>query len=140
MDFSSNGSEKSELHHAQIHVTKHVNNYLSSMALKSAVELGIADAIHNHGKAMTLSELASSLKLHPSQVTVLQRFMRLLTHNGFFTKTRMPSPNGKQTLLSPSHLIYKQNKIQHFLHLNYKKYIYWTINKTIFSNSLKYNF
>ncbi|MCI00313.1 isoflavone 4'-O-methyltransferase-like, partial [Trifolium medium] len=57
------------------------------MALKFAVELGIADIIHNHGKPMTLAELASSLKLHPSKVSILYRFMRLLTHNGFFAKT-----------------------------------------------------
>jgi 2,7,4'-trihydroxyisoflavanone 4'-O-methyltransferase/isoflavone 4'-O-methyltransferase len=36
---------------------------------------------------MTLKELASSLKLHPSKVNVLYRLMRVLTHNGFFTKT-----------------------------------------------------
>ncbi|WJX49287.1 Isoflavone 4'-O-methyltransferase [Trifolium repens] len=49
--------------------------------------IGIADAIHNHGKPMTLTELASSLKLHPYKVNVLYRLMRVLTHNGFFTKT-----------------------------------------------------
>lgn len=64
------------------------------MALKSAVELGIADAIHNQGKPMTLTELASSLKLHPSKVSVLYRLLRLLTHNGFFAKTTLM--NGKE--------------------------------------------
>ncbi|KAL2321109.1 hypothetical protein Fmac_030078 [Flemingia macrophylla] len=89
MGFSGmNGTEEeSELYHAQIHLYKHVYNFVSSMALKSAIELGIADAIHGNGKPMTLSELASALKLHPSKVGVLHRFMRLLTHNGFFTKT-----------------------------------------------------
>ncbi|KAK7362773.1 hypothetical protein VNO77_04894 [Canavalia gladiata] len=96
MAFSGNGSEESELYHAQIHLYKHVYNFVSSMALKSAMELGIADVIHNHGKPMTLSELASALKLHPSKVGVLYRFMRLLTHNGFFTKTTVPSQNGKE--------------------------------------------
>ncbi|GAU37950.1 hypothetical protein TSUD_269650 [Trifolium subterraneum] len=57
------------------------------MALKSAVELGVIDVIHKHGKPMTLSELVSSLKLHPSKVSVFYRFLRLLTHNGFFAKT-----------------------------------------------------
>ncbi|TKY59200.1 Isoflavone 4'-O-methyltransferase [Spatholobus suberectus] len=93
MAFTSNGStEESELYHAQIHLYKHVYNFVSSMALKSAVELGIADVIHSHGKPMTLSELASALKLHPSKVGILHRFLRLLTHNGFFAKT--PVPNG----------------------------------------------
>nr|AKW47164.1 O-methyltransferase [Pueraria montana var. lobata] len=116
MDFSSNGTEESELYGAQIHLYKHVYNFMSSMALKCAAELGIADAIHSHGKPMTLSELASALKLHPSKVGVLHRFMRLLTHNGFFTKTTVPSSsssssqNGKETaaayaLTPPSKLL-----------------------------------
>ncbi|KAK7362774.1 hypothetical protein VNO77_04895 [Canavalia gladiata] len=96
MVLSSNGSEESELYDAQIHLYKHIYNFVSSMALKSSVELGIADVIHNHGKSITLSELASALKLHPSKLGVLHRFMRLLTHNGFFTKTTVPSQNGKK--------------------------------------------
>ncbi|PNX79688.1 isoflavone 7-O-methyltransferase-like protein [Trifolium pratense] len=89
MDHSSNGigNDESELYHAQLHLYKHIYSFISSMALKSAVELGIADVIHNHGKPMTLTELASSLKLHPSKINVLYRFMRLLTHNGLFAKT-----------------------------------------------------
>ncbi|RHN59564.1 putative methyltransferase [Medicago truncatula] len=94
MDSSSNGSEESQLYHAQIHLYKHIYSFINSMALKSAVELGIADAIHNHGKPMTLTELASSLKLHPSKVSVLYRLLRLLTHNGFFAKTTLM--NGKE--------------------------------------------
>ncbi|KAK7319751.1 hypothetical protein RJT34_04476 [Clitoria ternatea] len=60
------------------------------------MELGVADAIHNHGKPMTLSELATALKLHPSKVGVLHRFLRLLTHNGFFTKTKVAPENGEE--------------------------------------------
>lgn len=106
MDFSTNGSEESELYHAQIHLYKHVYNFVSSMALKSAMELGIADAIHNHGKPMTLPELASSLKLHPSKVNILYRFLRLLTHNGFFAKTTLKSNEAEEEetayILTPS--------------------------------------
>ena len=75
MIFCGNSTEESELHHAQIHLYKHVYNFVSSMALKSAMELGIADVIHSHGKPMTISELSSALKLHPSKVSVLQRFL-----------------------------------------------------------------
>lgn len=105
MDFSTNGSEESELYHAQIHLYKHVYNFVSSMALKSAMELGIADAIHNHGKPITLPELSSSLKLHPSKVNILYRFLRLLTHNGFFAKTTVKSNEGEEEtayVLTPS--------------------------------------
>jgi len=82
------------MYHAQIHLYKHVYNFVSSMALKSAMELGIADAIHSHGEPITISELASALKLHPSKLSVLHRFMRLLTHNGFFAKTTVGSHKG----------------------------------------------
>jgi 2,7,4'-trihydroxyisoflavanone 4'-O-methyltransferase/isoflavone 4'-O-methyltransferase len=105
MALNTNGSEGSELYHAQIHLYKHVYNFVSSMALKSAMELGIADAIHNHGKPITLYELASSLKLHPSKVNILYRFLRLLTHNGFFAKTTVKGEKEEQEIaysLTPS--------------------------------------
>jgi predicted transcriptional regulator len=107
MDFSTNSSEENELYHAQIHLYKHVYNFVSSMALKSAMELGITDAIHNHGKPMTLSELASSLKLHPSKVDILHRFLRLLTHNGFFAKTTMKGKEGEGRNSIFSHTSFK---------------------------------
>ncbi|KAG4959854.1 hypothetical protein JHK87_036490 [Glycine soja] len=118
MIFCGNSTEESELHHAQIHLYKHVYNFVSSMALKSAMELGIADVIHSHGKPMTISELSSALKLHPSKVSVLQRFLRLLTHNGFFAKTILPSKNGVEggeeiayALTPPSKLLIRNKSI-----------------------------
>ncbi|XP_039689920.1 isoflavone 4'-O-methyltransferase isoform X2 [Medicago truncatula] len=104
MDFKSNGSEETQLYHAQIHLYKHVYSFISSMALKSAVELGIVDAIHKHGKPMTVPELASSLKLHPSKVSVLYRFLRLLTHDGFFAKTTVKEETA-YALTPPSKLL-----------------------------------
>ncbi|CAJ2655681.1 isoflavone 4'-O-methyltransferase-like isoform X2 [Trifolium pratense] len=110
MDLSMNygNIEESELYDAQIHFYKHIHNIQSSMALKFAVELGIADAIHNHGKPMTLVELASTLKLNPSKVSILYRIMRLLTHNGFFAKTTSKAKAGEETMYSltpPSKLL-----------------------------------
>ncbi|KAK7290244.1 hypothetical protein RIF29_04520 [Crotalaria pallida] len=101
MAFNENRVEESELHNAQIHLYKHAYNYLSSMALRTAMELGIPDAIQNHGKPITLSELASVLKLHPSKIGLLGRFMRLLTHNGFFAKTNQEA----YALTPPSKLL-----------------------------------
>lgn len=98
---SSNESEESELCHAQIHMYKHVYNFVSSMALKFVIELGIADIIHNNGKPITLSELASSLKLHPSNISVLHRFLRLLIHNGFFAKTKVQEKEEEAYVLTP---------------------------------------
>ncbi|KAK7245064.1 hypothetical protein RIF29_39895 [Crotalaria pallida] len=96
MASSANGSEENELHHAQILLYEVLFNYVSSMALKSVMELGIVDIIHNHGKPITLSELASALKLHPSKINVLGRFLRLLTYNTFFAKTKVPLQNPKE--------------------------------------------
>ncbi|XP_061338744.1 isoflavone 4'-O-methyltransferase [Gastrolobium bilobum] len=108
MDFSTNGTEENELYHAQIHLYKHVYNFVSSMALKSAMELGVADIIHDHGKPITLPELASALKLHPSKVSVLHRFLRLLTHNGFFAKVQVKEGEQEEeayVLTPPSKLL-----------------------------------
>ncbi|KAI6693494.1 hypothetical protein NL676_021204 [Syzygium grande] len=44
----------SELLRAQAHIWNHIFSYINSMCLKCAVELGIPDQIHNHGRPMTL--------------------------------------------------------------------------------------
>jgi len=80
------------------------------MTLKCIVELDIVDVIHNHGKPMTLHELASYLKLHPSKVSVLYKFLRLLTHDGFFVKTKVKGKEGEEeetsyALTPPSKLL-----------------------------------
>ncbi|KAL1561676.1 Xanthohumol 4-O-methyltransferase [Salvia divinorum] len=50
-----------DLLEAQAHVWNHIFSYINSMALRSALELGIPDAIHKHGKPITLSQLAGAL-------------------------------------------------------------------------------
>ncbi|KAK9180334.1 hypothetical protein WN943_029543 [Citrus x changshan-huyou] len=42
-------------------------NHLSSMSLKCAIELSIADIIHCHGRAITLSELVLALDIQPTK-------------------------------------------------------------------------
>ncbi|KAL2924905.1 Trans-resveratrol di-O-methyltransferase [Bienertia sinuspersici] len=84
-----------ELLDAQSHVWNHTFSFLNSMALKCAIELGIPDAIHKHGKSMTLSELAITLSLHPNKAPSLSRLMRLLVHSNFFSKSIMLS-NGEE--------------------------------------------
>ncbi|CAN1229603.1 Chavicol O-methyltransferase [Linum grandiflorum] len=56
------------------------------MALKSAVELQIPDIIHqNNQKSTTIPQLISSLNIHPSKSTHLERLMRILTHPNCLT-------------------------------------------------------
>ncbi|KAB1200568.1 Isoflavone 4'-O-methyltransferase [Morella rubra] len=52
--------------------------------------LGIPDIIQNHGKPITLPELASALEIHdPTKAGAIHRLMRLLVHNGFFAQTEV---------------------------------------------------
>ncbi|KAB5512720.1 hypothetical protein DKX38_029748 [Salix brachista] len=74
-----------ELLQAQTRVWNHALEFINSMALKCAVELEIPDAIQSHGKPITLSELASSLPIHPSKGEYLYRLMRILVHSGIFS-------------------------------------------------------
>ncbi|CAI0558562.1 unnamed protein product [Linum tenue] len=53
---------------------------MNSMALRSAVELGIADAIQTHGGAITLPQLVSAVKIDPTKSDYLLRLMRILDH------------------------------------------------------------
>ncbi|MBA0700660.1 hypothetical protein Goari_005566, partial [Gossypium aridum] len=65
------------------------------MALKSAVELRIADIIHSHGVAITLSQIASCINgsLTSPDITTLARIMRLLVRRKIFT-VHHPSDGG----------------------------------------------
>ncbi|KAJ0110658.1 hypothetical protein Patl1_02355 [Pistacia atlantica] len=80
-----NGEHDSELLQAQAHVWNHIFSFINSMSLKCAIQLGIPDAIHYHGKPMTLNQLITALPVHPSKTLFVYRLMRILTHSGFFT-------------------------------------------------------
>ncbi|KAK7817517.1 trans-resveratrol di-o-methyltransferase [Quercus suber] len=90
-------------------------NYIDSMSLKCAIQLGIPDAIHNHGQPITLQELVSKLNIHPKKTSCVHRLMRLLVHSGFFAKTTVHENQEKEkeeeayTLTPSSRLILKDN-------------------------------
>ncbi|KAL6329955.1 hypothetical protein AAG906_039870 [Vitis piasezkii] len=79
----------SELLHAQAHVWNHIFNFINSMSLKCAIQLGIPDIIHNHGKPMTLPELVAKLPIHPKKVWCVYRLMRILVQSGFFARQKV---------------------------------------------------
>ncbi|KAJ4798365.1 hypothetical protein LUZ62_049611 [Rhynchospora pubera] len=60
--------------------------YLKSMSLKCALDLGIAEAIDNHGEAMSLSQLQSTLSIPTTKKPHLYRLLRILTHVGFLVE------------------------------------------------------
>ncbi|KAH6834172.1 hypothetical protein C2S53_019217 [Perilla frutescens var. hirtella] len=80
-----NGSRK-ELLDAHAHVSNQIFNFINSMSLKCAIELGIADAIHKHGNPMTLSQLADALHINKAKSDGLHRLMRVLVHSKLFDK------------------------------------------------------
>ncbi|TVU20591.1 hypothetical protein EJB05_36805, partial [Eragrostis curvula] len=79
-----NGSSSQALLDAQLELWHTTFAYIKSMALKSALDLRIPDAIHHHGGAATLPQIASKAMLHPSKVPYLRRLMRVLAATGVF--------------------------------------------------------
>ncbi|KAK9180543.1 hypothetical protein WN943_029754 [Citrus x changshan-huyou] len=77
------------------------------MSLKCAIELGIADIIHSHGQAITLSELVSALDIQPTKTNGLFRLMRLLVHSGCFKKTKVNGEEEAYGLTAASTLLIK---------------------------------
>ncbi|XP_021723394.1 trans-resveratrol di-O-methyltransferase-like [Chenopodium quinoa] len=112
MDLMSVANEPAkELLGAQTHVWNHTFSYLTPMALKCALQLGIPDGIRNHGKPMTLGELAISLCLHPSKAHSLGRLMRLLVHSNFFSKQELSSGEEAFDLTINSQLLFKDHPL-----------------------------
>ncbi|XP_047973548.1 8-hydroxyquercetin 8-O-methyltransferase-like [Salvia hispanica] len=79
-------STTQELLEAQSHVWNLTFSFINSMCLKSALELGIPDAIHKHNKPITISELADALSIPKSKSHALFRLMRVLVHSKVFAK------------------------------------------------------
>ncbi|KAM1039641.1 hypothetical protein ACFX2C_029021 [Malus domestica] len=80
------GATSHELLGAQAQIWNHVFQFVNSMALKCAVQLGIPDVIHNHGQPISLSELIAALNVHPSRAHFVSRLMRILVHSDFFAQ------------------------------------------------------
>ncbi|KAM7263342.1 hypothetical protein ACFE04_001025 [Oxalis oulophora] len=79
--------------------------YADSMALKCAIELGLADIIHAHNAPMTLSQIAASIIDHSPSSTPnmdnLNRIMRYLVNMKIFSST---VDNEGETLYGPTPL------------------------------------
>ncbi|KAM6567715.1 hypothetical protein CsatA_026843 [Cannabis sativa] len=84
VDLVVNEENNTKLLRAQAHIWNHIFNFINSMFLKCAVELGIPDIINNHGKPMTISQLTLALPINKNKSHCLYRLMRLLIHSGFF--------------------------------------------------------
>lgn len=80
-----------ELLAAQTHIWKYGLGFVHSMCLKCALELGIPDAIHNHGGPMMLNELLAAVAVQPLKADPLRRIMRVLVHSNFFELCKIPA-------------------------------------------------
>ncbi|KAK3024134.1 hypothetical protein RJ639_044389 [Escallonia herrerae] len=79
----ANAEKFSELLQAQNDAIINELEFLKSPVLRCAVQLGIVDAIHNHGKPMTLSQLVTALPINPAKRGGLHSLLRMLVHFGF---------------------------------------------------------
>ncbi|XP_042059993.1 8-hydroxyquercetin 8-O-methyltransferase-like isoform X2 [Salvia splendens] len=93
-------SSSEDLLDAQAHVWNHILSYINSMALRYAVELRIPDAIHKHGKPITLSQLADALCINKQKSHGLYRLMRILVHNKFFDKVSISGQEEREEAYS----------------------------------------
>ncbi|KAL1308434.1 hypothetical protein HN51_050391 [Arachis hypogaea] len=99
---------------AHSHIWNHIFNFINSMSLKCAVELGIPDAIHNYGQPMPLSQLIASLPIHPSKSSSIQRLMRILIHSGIFATKNVANDDHCEVgyvLTDSSMLLLKDNPL-----------------------------
>jgi len=72
--------------------------FVDSLALKCAIELGIADIIHSHGCPISLSEIASDLKSPYLDLTFLSCLMQLLVRGEIFTAVNPEPDKPNETL------------------------------------------
>ncbi|XP_019193587.1 PREDICTED: trans-resveratrol di-O-methyltransferase-like isoform X3 [Ipomoea nil] len=100
----SMGDQDIELLNSQTHIWNNIFSYIKSSSLKCAVELGIPDIIHKHGRPITLLELADAIPINKAKAGHLARLMRTLIHSGFFFHTK-----DAYALAQPSTLLLKDN-------------------------------
>ncbi|CAN6197700.1 unnamed protein product [Urochloa humidicola] len=94
---------RGELLQASIDLTHHALSYVRSMALRCAVQLGVADAIRGAGGEASPDDLAAALSLSPSKLPHLRRVMRVLAASGVFAEAA--SGNGVYRLTPASTLL-----------------------------------
>ncbi|KAF3667317.1 Tabersonine 16-O-methyltransferase [Capsicum annuum] len=87
LDMSKHESTSTELLHAQAQIWNHIFNFISSSAVRCALQLGIPDALYKHGKPMSLDELSAGLSVvNSSKVSFLAILMRFLVQSGFLNQ------------------------------------------------------
>ncbi|KAL6609663.1 hypothetical protein ACP70R_039632 [Stipagrostis hirtigluma subsp. patula] len=96
MALNATNASSQALLDAQLELWHSTFGHIKSMALKTAVDLRIADAIHHHGGGATLTQIATQVTLHPSKTPFLRRLMRVLTTTGVFSIQRHDDADGDE--------------------------------------------
>ncbi|XP_073155312.1 trans-resveratrol di-O-methyltransferase-like [Henckelia pumila] len=111
---SSTDHEKSsseQLLNAHDHVWNQIFNFINSMSLKCAIQLGLFDIVHKHGQPITLSELIHALPVNKQKSRGVERLMRILIFSKFFVKVSITNDeqNEGYWLTPASRLLLKEN-------------------------------
>ncbi|CAL5090203.1 unnamed protein product [Urochloa decumbens] len=93
---------RGELLQASIDLTHHALSYVKSMALRCAVQLGVADAIRRAGGEASVDGLAAALSLAPTKLPHLRRVMRVLAASGVFAQAAGGGEGYRLTVSHPS--------------------------------------
>ncbi|XP_073057499.1 8-hydroxyquercetin 8-O-methyltransferase-like [Primulina eburnea] len=113
MAFSDEIVSAKQLLNARDHVCNQIFSFVNSMSLKCAMELGIFDIIHKHGKPITFSELIHALPINKQKSHDVDRLMRLLIHSKFFVKVSISNDDEKEGywLTPASRLLVKEDPL-----------------------------
>ncbi|CAI0458602.1 unnamed protein product [Linum tenue] len=99
----------SELLQAQSHIWHHAFNFVTSMSLKCAVQLGLPEAVQAHSGPISLPELISALSLPPAKAPYLHRLLRLVAHSGFLSLNNKLNDVERYSLTPAGRLLLRDN-------------------------------
>ncbi|ONK57105.1 uncharacterized protein A4U43_C10F16670 [Asparagus officinalis] len=105
---ATDGVTSKELLEAQSHLWNHIFSFINSLSLKCALELGLFDAINNYKKPIPLNELAKTLSIPDTRLQNFERFLCLLVHNGFLSRTSTDASIDSYVLTTNSVLLIKE--------------------------------
>lgn len=94
---------------AQAHIWNYTFKFINTMSLKCAIDLGIPDIIHNHGKPMTIYHMAKALSINPAKSRALYRLMRVLVRSEFFVEVGISDEDESYWLTPASRLLLNHN-------------------------------
>jgi hypothetical protein len=109
-----------ELLQAQADLWRHSLYYLTPMALRCAVGLGIPTAIHRLGGAASPTDLMSALSLPTAKLPFLRRLLRLLAASGVFNVDKS-TEEGIYCINPLSYLLV--DGIPHEVHINHTSFV-----------------